>query len=607
MRRRLVVLFTCVAVGFGAAACGGKAVSEPEGLPDTASSNAAFSYASPESQGLSSEALGQLADAVRGYFEQDMIVGAELVVVKNRRVVLHEAIGWKDREEEIPMVPNTLFNIRSMTKPVVGTAIQMLIDEGKLSLEDRASEYLAAFDNDKSAEITIEHLLTHRSGLPYTRVSNLADYASLQEIARQAGESGPAYEPGSRFEYSDDGADTLAAILEQVSGASVEAFYEQRILGPLSMKDTLTLIDKTDPITERIASAYVGLQGAWTRYWSPKDAPIFAFAMGSVSLYSTPNDYARFLALWMDDGRVGEQRLLSPQAIARALAPVSDMGYAINFPGLKTYYAQMWTVYIDPRAPAGAGPVLFGHTGIDGTWAWAWPERDLIVLYFTQSRGQATGVRLEAEINRLLIHPGAEEEVADVPEPFKPYLGVYTARSGPLRNQEFTVLVQNGNLAVDIPNQIVVELYPPDERGLWRFTVDPTIAVSFERDDAGEVSGMRIYVDGDITELSKGSAPPEPELDLEAVQGYLGSYRDEAFERDVQVIIHNNHLAIKAPESSVVRELYPPDEEGKWYVRLDPTLAVSFNASDDGRIESLTVHTPDGDYVWPRVEPGEGQ
>jgi CubicO group peptidase (beta-lactamase class C family) len=336
MRFGLFVLFTCVAVLLGTAACDGKAISETEEVPATAPSNAAFSYASPESQGLSSQALDQLAEVVRGYFEQDMIVGAELVVVKNRRVVLHEAIGWKDREEQIPMVPNTLFNIRSMTKPVVGTAIQMLIDEGKLSLDDRAGEYLAAFDNEKSAEITIAHLLTHRSGLPYTRVSDLADYANIQEIARQAGEHGPGFEPGSRFEYSDSGADSLAAILAQVSGTSVGAFYEQRILGPLSMKDTLTLIDKTDPITGRIASAYVGLQGDWTRYWSPNDAPIFAFAMGSTSLYSTPIDYARFLALWIDDGRVGEQRLLSLQAIERALAPVSDMGYSINFPGLKT-------------------------------------------------------------------------------------------------------------------------------------------------------------------------------------------------------------------------------------------------------------------------------
>jgi hypothetical protein len=118
---------------------------------------------------------------------------------------------------------------------------------------------------------------------------------------------------------------------------------------------------------------------------------------------------------------------------------------------------------------------------------------------------------------------------------------------------------------------------------------------------------MRIHVDGDITELSKGAPPPEPELDLEAAQRYVGSYRDEAFERDVKVIIHNNHLAIKAPESPVVRELYPPDEEGKWYVRLDPTLAVSFNKAEDGRIKSMTVHTPDGEYVWPRVEPGEGE
>jgi len=596
-----------LAVLLGTGACGGRAASETNGVAATAPSGAAFSYASPESQGLSSEALGQLAEAVRGYFERDMIVGAELVVVQNRRIVLHETIGWKDREEETPMVPNTLFNIRSMTKPVMGTAIQMLIDEGKLSLDDRASEYLSAFDNEKSGEITIEHLLTHRSGLPFTLVTSLADYASIQEMARQAGEHGPELEPGSQFQYSDSGADTLGAILEQVSGASVETFYAQRILGPLAMSDTVTLIDKTDPITSRIASAYVGLQGDWTRYWSRNDAPLFAFAMGSVSLYSTPIDYARFLALWMDGGLVGEQRLLSPEAIERGLTPVSDMGYSINFPGLKTYYGQMWTLYIDPSAPAGARPVLFGHNGVDGTWSWAWPERDLIVLYFTQSRGQATGARLEAEINRLLINLGVEETVTGIPEAFEPYLGVYTAISGPLRNQEFTVVVQNGNLAVDIPNQIVVELLPPDERGMWRFTVDPTMAVSFDRDAGGEVTGMKIHVGGDITDLSKGAAPPEPELDLEAVQRYVGSYRDEAFERDVKVIIHNDHLAIKAPESPVIRELYPPDEEGKWYVRLDPTLAVSFNEAEDGRIESLTVHAPDGEYVWPRVGAGEGE
>ena len=118
---------------------------------------------------------------------------------------------------------------------------------------------------------------------------------------------------------------------------------------------------------------------------------------------------------------------------------------------------------------------------------------------------------------------------------------------------------------------------------------------------------MKIHVDGDITELSKGVAPPEPELDLEEVQKYLGFYRDGEVGHNVEVIVHNNHLAIQVPDSLVILELFPPDEEGKWYVRLNPTLAISFNEAEDGRIVSFTAHTPEGDFVRPRVEPNEGQ
>jgi CubicO group peptidase (beta-lactamase class C family) len=119
---------------------------EPTATPEPpqAPEQITFPYAKPESVGLFSEALEQLADTVRGYFEKDMIVGTELVVIKNRRIVLHEAIGCKDRDEQSPMERNTLLNIRSMTKPVVGTAIQMLIDGGTLALEDRAGEFPAS-------------------------------------------------------------------------------------------------------------------------------------------------------------------------------------------------------------------------------------------------------------------------------------------------------------------------------------------------------------------------------------------------------------------------------------------------------------------------------
>ena len=568
---------------------------------------AAFSYALPESQGLSSEALEQLVDVVRGYVEDDKIVGAELAVLKNRQIVLHEAVGWKDRDDEIPMVPNTLFNIRSMTKPVIGTAVQMLIDEGKLALSEKVAEHLPAFDNEKSGEITIEHLLTHRSGLPLTLLTKWPDYESLLEIAEEAGEHGPDFEPGTDFSYSDTGSDSLGAVLEVASGVTVDAFVQQRILDPLDMTDTLALVDSEDPRTARVCSAYFDSGGGWSPYWQPGDDPLYPFAMGSQSLYCTPVDYARFLALWMDAGVVGDERLLSAEAVGRALMPVSSYDSPTSFPGLEMYYGQMWILYMETDAADGAEPVLFGHSGSDGTWAWAWPNLDLIVLYFTQSRGQGTGIALEADIDRLLIHPGAEEKVEEVPEEYEPYLGVYTATSGPLRGKEFTVLVQNGHLAINLPQEIVVELKEPDEEGKWYFaTVDESIAISFDWNLASDVVAMKIHQAGETYEVPKGAAAPEPELDLEAVQKYLGCYSTEEPDIMVEVIIHNGHLALDITGQVIKLELFPPDEEGKWAIRLNPVVSIGFDEREDGTVESFTSYLPDGSTeLRPRVEDEE--
>jgi len=224
------------------------------------------------------------------------------------------------------------------------------------------------------------------------------------------------------------------------------------------------------------------------------------------------------------------------------------------------------------------------------------------VLYFTQSRGQGTGIALEDEIDRLLIHPDREEAV--VPDELKPYLGTYTALSGPLMYKEFEILVQSGRLAVNLPEQIIVALEDPDEEGLWRLTLDPSLAVSFVEDEAGQVTAVQWHQAGEVFEVPRGRAPEEPPLDLDVVRKYLGAYErpEEAGSDPVQVLIQNGHLAVKTPEVAVVLELYPPDEEGKWHVRLNPTLAISFQEDEDGNVISFTAHTPEGDFVRPRIE-----
>src|SRR5512136_748793 len=102
-------------------------LSSPGGINTQLSKNQTFEPASPESQGISDESLRLLASAVRGYVERDEVTGAELLVIKNRRTILHEVFGWRDRERRLPMERNTIFNVRSMTKPLTGMAAQMLI------------------------------------------------------------------------------------------------------------------------------------------------------------------------------------------------------------------------------------------------------------------------------------------------------------------------------------------------------------------------------------------------------------------------------------------------------------------------------------------------
>ncbi|MHC4826043.1 MAG: serine hydrolase domain-containing protein [Planctomycetota bacterium] len=567
----------------------------------------AFPPATPESHGMSSASLEALADIVRGYVEQNTIVGAELVVIKDRRLVFHEAFGLRDREQEVPWAKNTICNIRSMSKCLTGAAAQILINEGRLGLDDPVAKYLPSFDNDKSRAITVRHLLTHRSGLPLTMMDKMfSEYESLRVIADLAGERGPDFEPGSEVQYSDTGSDVLGAVIEVAAEQSLQSFIEARLLEPLRMGDTFTYSDPQDPRRDRIATLYGGAQGNWIRFWDPDDDPFYPYGAGSQSLYSTPLDYAKFLAMWMDGGKAGDTRVLSPKAVERMLTPVSELPMTTGFPETRLLYGQMAILYADQDARAGARPIAFGHNGSDGTWAYAWPDRDLMLLYYTQSRGQATGTRLEEEIDRLLLNPGRERVESDIPEMYKPYLGVYLANFAAFNNEEFTVKVVNGRLAVDIPSQVVFELHDPNEEGRWSFVMTDEISVSFERADDGSVNLMKIYQAGYVFEVPrKGSALAEQmakalEIAEADVGHQVGWYYHPEREVNVEVQWRNSRLWLLVPNVPDL-ELLPPDGEGRWAIRLNPMILFTFDKGDDGRIVSITRWVDNAKLVMPRA------
>ncbi|WZP00713.1 serine hydrolase domain-containing protein [Isosphaeraceae bacterium EP7] len=480
----------------------------PMSVSAVAEEKAAFPVATPESQGVSAAAVRRLADEVEEYVKKGTIVGGELLIIKNRKTILHEAYGERDREDKRAMERGTIFNIRSMTKPLTRVAVQMLADEGKLRLDDPVAKYLPGFDNEKSKAITIEQLLQHRSGLPLTILTVKIDqYSDLQAQANAIGENGPQFKPGEKFWYSDAGSDAAAAIVERISGTTIDRFVAERILQPLGMADSFYLSKADDPRKSRVASLYIGSPGKWTRFWTPEGAPLYPFAWGSQTLYSTPADYARFLALLMDGGMAGGKRLLSNEAIARILTPVAPMKslgvdgpYPCGFFGMKSHYGQMSMLYAPGESPVGAEVRAIGHDGSDGTGAWAFPAEDLIVCYFTQSRGQVSTIRLETTIQDALVR---REGAGEVPEEMKPLIGTYYANFGRHKNTPFRVLFRCGKLALDHPNQLVFELREPDKEGRWRFVLYDAVAVSFKKDGGGKVLAMVLHQSGKSYELPR--------------------------------------------------------------------------------------------------------
>jgi hypothetical protein len=163
------------------------------------------------------------------------------------------------------------------------------------------------------------------------------------------------------------------------------------------------------------------------------------------------------------------------------------------------------------------------------------------------------------------------------------------------------VLVQNDRLAIDIPGQQVFELNEPDEEGKWYFVISSDIAVSFERDENNNVIGMKMYQAGMTFDIPREGVEITPEIPLDELQKYLGSYRSEELQVTVEVLIQNNRLAIDVP-GQMVYELYSPDENDRWVFRVTPDISVSFNETPAGQVDSLTMYQAGQEFTLPQIE-----
>jgi len=370
-----------------------------------------FSRSSPEDVGMSSERLRHVVNTVQEWVNNDEIVGAVMLVIRHDKVVLHEAVGWNDREKNIPMEVGNIVQMRSMTKPLTGTAVLMLMEEGRLLLDDKVSQYLPSFDNPRSKDITIYQLLTHTSGLPgnplISRIArdrgpNFPRPASFREGVDTFGRWGPYIEPGTEFHYSDRSSRVLGGLIEEISGMPADEFIQKRILDPLQMKDSF--FNHTRPEDQRrsrVAAAYRGEPGNWDKVFENSDLPQTRFLRPSWGLLSTAMDYANFMSMMLHGGRFGTRQLLSPATVKLATSPHILRNQRETW----RFYGLHWNVSTDKYRliPGLASSGSFGHGGVQGTQAWADPQQDLIFIYLTQSRGHQTRSRFVNLVHAAIV------------------------------------------------------------------------------------------------------------------------------------------------------------------------------------------------------------
>ncbi|KAA3604963.1 MAG: hypothetical protein DWQ01_20375 [Planctomycetota bacterium] len=560
----------------------------------------AFPPSPPGDQGIRDEALLELGAWIQEQVDQRHIVGAEFLVIKNRRTVFHQGYGWRNREAGLAMEPGSVFNVRSMTKPLTGTLMHQLFREKGLSLSLPVAEFLPSFAEGESAKITVEQLAQHRSGLPLTMLTTLQEVDNLQEIAEKAGKSGPTLEPGSEFQYSDTGSDTLGAVLEVVAEKSLDRLFQERILDPLGMQSSSPLLTEDQLDQWPLCSLYGGLSANWEPFWQPSDGkPFYPFTMGSQSLYCTLENYARFLAAWIDEGVWKDQRWIAKEAVAQATQPFSTAAkLPTSIPDLEVKYGHMWLLYQDQEGET----VILSHSGSDGTWAWAWPQQDLIVCFFTQSRGQGTGIDLEAKIDRLLARPDSYGEEIALAKELRPCLGTYLANFGRFRNTEFHVVEQNGQLAVQLPQQITSLLQPTEEEGLFALKIDSRVKIGFLKTESGLVEAMQLHQGDQSFTLPRGKAAAERKITEQEVADFLGFYHDPEAGQDVEMVLFKDQLAVKVPNMPAPLAFHPPDEENRWALKVNASVSIRFQRDQAGRVTGYRVFSPDGKEYWrPRV------
>lgn len=336
-----------------------------------------------------SNPLELIKPRIEAFVERGRIPGAVTLVAQNGKVVKLEASGYADLEMKKPLKPDTIFQIASMTKSVTATAIMILADEGRLSLNDPVDLYIPEFKDMKmketgrspSTRMRIRHLLTHMSGLNGSDPSPITDESKakmlLGDYVKTISESTLDSEPGAKINYSGRGTSVAGRIVEIVSGMPFERFVLIRILEPLSMKDTHFFLPREKH--DRLAMLYFYEKDKLNKGSDDPFKTGARLANPAGGLYSTASDMFRFYQMVMDHGKGVLSR-----------AAVETMTQVQSFPTIassETYGFGFAVSGGSSNGPTFMPPGVFGHAGATGTYGWGDPRHGVVGIYMTQCIG----------------------------------------------------------------------------------------------------------------------------------------------------------------------------------------------------------------------------
>jgi CubicO group peptidase (beta-lactamase class C family) len=309
--------------------------------------------------------------ALQPFVDSHSLAGAVTLVADKDKVLSLEAVGFADLAAKKPMATDSLFWIASQSKPITASALMILVDEGKVKLDDPVEKYLPEFKGQWLAAysdanvmllkkpkhpITVRNILSHTSGLPFRSAMEqpTLDGLPLRDAVRSYAMTPLQFEPGTRFLYSNAGINTAGRIIEVVSGMPYEAFLDKRLFGPLGMKDTTFWPNEKQ--LERLAKTYkpnkakTGLEETTIGQLKYPLNDRKRQPMPAGGLFSTAADVGRFCQMILNDGKFNGKKILSKAA-------VKEMTRKQTGDAVKVNYGLGWSV--DGRS--------FGHGGAAAT------------------------------------------------------------------------------------------------------------------------------------------------------------------------------------------------------------------------------------------------